>query len=182
MNELFAMHETAGVIIAVITMGGVVFTSVVACLTALFQWRAKASLNEVNDAVNHRHEKHGASSLKLYDLVWENHQRSNELIEWKRTYDDGPFCEGQKVNDFVGEIAMFRQEALDHFNTLDKKIEGLEIKPPCAMHDTQIQVLHKLVELHADRLTGLEEAENEKLNGMNQKLDNIRDAQKHQRD
>jgi hypothetical protein len=182
MNELLGIHETTGVIIAVITMGGVVFTSVVACLTALFQWKAKQSLSEVNDAVNHRHEKHGASSLKLYDLVWENHERTNELIEWKRSYDDGPLDDGNKVNDFVGTIDKFREEASEHFNKLDDKIEGLEIKPPCAMHDEQILALHKLVELHADRLTGLEASENEKLDGMNQKLDNIRDAQKHQRD
>ena len=74
---------------------------------AVSAWVAVTSrrvLNEVNDAVNHRHEKRGGAAPKMYDLLWETHEKSNELIEWKRTYDEGPLSTGTKVVEFVGDV------------------------------------------------------------------------------
>lgn len=90
------------IILGAITLLGVILTSVVGVITAYFQSKMKKEVSQVNDAVNHRHEK-GEGALKLYDLVWENHKRASELIEWKRTYDKGPLDDGHKVELFVHE-------------------------------------------------------------------------------
>jgi hypothetical protein len=65
---------------------------------------SKRVLNEVNDAVNHRHEKRGDGAPKMYDLLWETHEKTDELIEWKRTYDGGPLSTGLKVVNFVSAV------------------------------------------------------------------------------
>jgi hypothetical protein len=141
---------------AVTLVLGVMTTAILSLLTAYFQWKAKKDISEVNDAVNHRHDKAGEGALKLYDLVWENHKRSNELIEWKRGYDEGPLDDGTKVHDFVQDIAAFRQEAEEHFNILDGKIDNLEQKPPCAIHDEQLIILRHMQDKHTERLDDLE--------------------------
>lgn len=75
---------------------------------------SKRVLNEVNDAVNHRHEKRGDGAPKMYDLLWETHEKSNELIEWKRTYDGGPLSTGLKVVEFVDTV-------FDRLDALEEK-------------------------------------------------------------
>ena len=86
--------------LAVTTLIGIIMKALLTCVTAYFQWQAKKDVSDINDAVNHRHIKKGNDALKLYDLVWENHLKSTELIEWKRTYDGGPLDSGTKVEDF----------------------------------------------------------------------------------
>jgi len=44
----------------------------------------KIIVDEINDAVNNRHNK-GENALKLYDLAWENHKRVDNLTS---TCDD----------------------------------------------------------------------------------------------
>jgi len=73
-------------------------------------------LTEVNDAVNHKHEKRGPDAMKMYDLVWETHEKVDEVIQWKRSYDGGPLDMGHKVVNFV-----------DRMEESCKKIEELEI-------------------------------------------------------
>jgi hypothetical protein len=148
-------------VFAATIMAGIITTTFLSLITAYFQWKAKKDISQVNDAVNHRHEK-GHGALKLYDLVWENHIRSNELIEWKRSYDKGPLDDGTKVTTFVEEIESFRREADDHFNILDKKIDNLEQKPPCAIHDEQLIILRKMQDRHTERLDDLEKDSNER--------------------
>ena len=90
---------------------------IVACISALASivggWfafsaaraakKTNITADEVNDAVNHRHQR-GEGALKLYDLVWENHQKTDELIGWKRGYEAvGLLDNGGKVSKFVDE-------------------------------------------------------------------------------
>lgn len=90
------------IVLAVITLAGVVITSVVGSISAFYTSRMRKDVDSVNDAVNHRHLKTGSSDApKLYDLAWENHVKVSELIEWKRTYDGGPFDSGTKVEEYV---------------------------------------------------------------------------------
>lgn len=87
--------------VAICTLAGVLVTSVASIACAAISHRSHRSVKEINDAVNHRHEKKGPDAPKLYDLIWENHEKSNELIEWKRGYDDGPLGTGGQVDRFV---------------------------------------------------------------------------------
>ncbi len=78
---------------------------------ALFSYLGLRQSRQINDAVNHRHER-GPDALKLYDLALENHsttraleKQSAELIEWKRSYEDvGLLDTGSKVGEFVTEV------------------------------------------------------------------------------
>ena len=80
---------------------GIALAAALSGVGAWFTRRAMKSIEDVNDAVNHRHVKKGEGALKLYDLVWENHCKATELIEWKRGYDGGPLDNGTKVETFV---------------------------------------------------------------------------------
>lgn len=103
--------------VAVLALFGVLITAGVSLLTAILQHRTKKDVAEINDAVNHRHEKRGDGALKLYDLVWENHQKADELIDWKRSYEGGPMDNGAKVVEFV--------------ETITERIEKLENGEQC---------------------------------------------------
>ena len=78
---------------------------------ALFSYLGLRQSQQINDAVNHRHER-GPDALKLYDLALENHAstkelqvQADELIEWKRSYEDvGLLDTGSKVGEFVTEV------------------------------------------------------------------------------
>ena len=131
------MINAEHLIITFTVLLGVLTTAILSLLTAYFQWKAKKDIADVNDAVNHRHVKAGDGALKLYDLVWENHQRSNELIEWKRGYDGGSFSEPAKVEQFVNQTSAFQMHATDELKKLNEKVDGLELRPPCVMHTEQ---------------------------------------------
>ena len=88
------MADSTHIIVSLIGLAGV-------SVTAVFSYLSSSRAKEINDAVNHRHEKRGADAPKLYDLAWENHRKVDELIEWKRTYQGGPLDDGNKVVDFV---------------------------------------------------------------------------------
>lgn len=47
-------------------------TLLTALVAVMLQFRQGRQVSEINDAVNHRHEKHGAEAPKLYDAVMEN--------------------------------------------------------------------------------------------------------------
>jgi hypothetical protein len=101
------MKIDGNVVVALVTLGGVVLTSVLAFIVAWMQVRTRRNIDEINDAVNHRHLKAANGSdvpPKLFDLVWESHKDSKELIEWKRGYDGGPLDNGTKVEEFVDRM------------------------------------------------------------------------------
>lgn len=123
-------------VITLVTAGGVVVTACITligtCLTVYHGRR----LNEVNDAVNHRHVKtDDESAPKLYDLAWENRARVNtigshvvELIGWKDQYKDGPLDTGDKVKQFV-------RETREHFDRIETKVDNIAQRPGCGFKE-----------------------------------------------
>ncbi len=95
--------------------------------TAYHAKKAKDSGDQINDAVNHRHEKAGPDAPKLYDAVIHLHERTDhidekadELIQWKRGYDGGPLDHGEKVLDFVESV----QDLKSKVDYLHSKCKG----------------------------------------------------------
>ena len=85
----------------------------------IFAYLAAHRSRQVNDAVNHRHEKRGEGAMKLYDLAWENHKATDELISWKRSYEGGPLDKGDKVREFC-------QQTEERLKQIETKMEGNE--------------------------------------------------------
>ena len=108
------MNEyTAGVIIAGITLAGVIFNGLVAL-------RTHRNAKSINDAVNHRHQRKrddGSAPPKLYDLAIENHQKIerterkvDSLVEWRESYRDSPLNTGAGVDEFMQKFAALEAE------------------------------------------------------------------------
>ncbi len=93
------MNEEPNIIVALIGFIGIF-------VSAVFSYLCHRHTREINDAVNHRHAKTGdPNTPKLFDLVWENHQKADELIQWKRSYDGGPLDTGVKAHQWVNDIS-----------------------------------------------------------------------------
>jgi hypothetical protein len=67
------------IIIAIITLAGVVVTGGSTIIVAILRFKDRKILVEVNEAVNNRVAKRGPEAKLLYDLVWENHKKSQKL-------------------------------------------------------------------------------------------------------
>ena len=106
------VDDSTHIIVSIVGFFGVV-------VTALLSYLTHRHTREINDAVNHRHEKRGADAPKLYDMMWENHQKADELIQWKRSYDGGPLDHGCKVVEFV-------EETEHRLDAAESRIESLE--------------------------------------------------------
>ena len=86
---------------------GLTITAVLSGVSAYLVKQSHKSIEDVNDAVNHRHTR-GENAPKLYDAVLHLHERTDkldgkcdELIEWKRSYDKSPWNSGDKVLDYI---------------------------------------------------------------------------------
>ena len=97
MDIVNTVLQAVGVTIAGI---GLVFTSV-------FSFLSHRQSRQVNDAVNNVHKSGGK---RIYDLALENHQKVNEvkkhseeLIKWKRSYDDSPWKSGEHVKEWLDD-------------------------------------------------------------------------------
>ena len=101
------MSDETHIIVALIGFIGIF-------VSAVFSYLCHKHAREINDSVNHKHEKAGPGALKLYDLVWHNFQTAQELIEWKRGYDDGPLSTGSKVFEFVQETGERLEKIENH--------------------------------------------------------------------
>lgn len=110
------MNVPNEIIVAVITLTGTILTGAISLVIYIIK-----VLNEVNDAVNHRHKKLPSeiSPPKVYDMLWDLSNRAvnqdkklDEIIIWKNQYSDGPLDTGDKVRVFV-------QETEDHFDAID---------------------------------------------------------------
>jgi hypothetical protein len=106
------MEDSTHIIVSMIGFFGVL-------VSALFGYLNHKHAKEINDAVNHRHDKAGPGAPKLYDLAWENHKKADELIQWKRGYDSGPLATGDRVVSFVSSTS---DKLADH----DHRIRSLE--------------------------------------------------------
>jgi hypothetical protein len=136
------VNETLTAIIGAIVLG-------------VLTWIAK-QVNQVNDAVNHRHKRktsNGETPPKLYDLAIENHQKIvenhqridglsedlGELVEWKRSYDGGPMDNGVKVIEFHSETHERLGNLEETVTKIDKTLTVIETKlgsRPCLFDET----------------------------------------------
>jgi hypothetical protein len=67
---------------------------------AWFAGRARTEAKQANKAVNNA--AHGQP--RIYDMIFDLHTASKELIAWKHSYDGGPLDNGAKVKEFVDRI------------------------------------------------------------------------------
>jgi hypothetical protein len=113
------------IVVAAITstlgLVGVIITAVFSYANSITAKDSRRIIEEINDAVNHRHDKKGPDAPKLYDLIWENHKKSDELIQWKRSYDDGPMEDGTKATVFFIET----QNRLDKIESTIEKLSEI---------------------------------------------------------
>lgn len=80
----------------------IVGLSLVIALTFVTRTHAKKAADQatsVNDAVNHRHP----DTPRLFDLVVSNKLSTDELLEWKRSYNDSPWKDGEGVRKWLEE-------------------------------------------------------------------------------
>lgn len=124
--------------------------SLIGAATAWIALRAKKAAEEANDAVNHRHKKVAAKGvevsevappLKLYDLAWENHQKVDELIQWKRGYDGGPLDSGTKVEEFVEKTNSRLQAVESNIKHIRGSVE--HCKEHCPVHEKRKEQMDK---------------------------------------
>jgi len=102
------MNGHHDVLISLITLGGVALTQATMFWVVFMQSRSARTadesarkVEEINDAVNHRHDRDG-DGLKLYDLVCENRNETKMLVEWNVQQDLG-------CSETSQEIAKLRQ-------------------------------------------------------------------------
>lgn len=103
---------------------------------------------ETNDAVNMQHERKDADGNvppKIFDLVWENHKKTDELIGWKRGYDEGPLDNGHKVREFVDDT----NKRLDHHSDELRKMKADQQKQLDALRTTMEDKGHTIEEIEA---------------------------------
>jgi len=55
-------------------------------LTGMMSYLTKRQTYQINDAVNHRHEK-SADGLKLYDVTAHVHNKVKHLLQWQQEVD-----------------------------------------------------------------------------------------------
>lgn len=93
------MH-THEVLVAAFGLAAVLITQ-----TAMFlmSYLSHRKIGEINDAVNHRHDKDGGG-LKLYDLVVENHNKTKQIIEWNQKQDSQISAIETNINDLPCKV------------------------------------------------------------------------------
>lgn len=78
-------------------------------------------LDEINDAVNHRHQRtdaNGDTPPKLYDVVLENRERIKELSEWREGYKGSAFGDSGDINDYLTRTDK-------RFDRLEENVQGV---------------------------------------------------------
>jgi len=80
-------------LIAVVTLVGVVVSSMVGALALVYSSRANKAVNGV-----------GAGEPRIYDMVYDTHGRVKALEKWRHGYDNGPLDNGNKVKEFVQSV------------------------------------------------------------------------------
>lgn len=87
-----APGEVVGtVVVSVLGFLGIFITQwTMFCIAHMKQNKVQRNVEEINDAVNHRHKRGDDCNVppKLYDLAWENHQKIDGLVNWKVKTDD----------------------------------------------------------------------------------------------
>ena len=104
---MIAEIDLTQILVSLFTMIGVLATS-------YFSFRSHRTTRAVNDSVNNVHKTGGE---RIYDLVLNNAkatqkvedglksvgEKADELLEWKRSYADSPWHNGEGVQKWLAE-------------------------------------------------------------------------------
>ena len=104
-------------------------TGLIAGLGALLAALAKKHAKQANDAVNRRHL---TGTPRIYDMVLDLHQKGEELLRWKRTYDGGPLDSGLKVKAFVERVDSELGEIRREVHEVRENCQHCQDEPPAA--------------------------------------------------
>ena len=141
---------------------GLLLTAILSGIAAWVSHRMHKSVEEVNDAVNHRHAKGGVGAPKLYDAMLHLHEKidgldkkAEELMEWKLGYasHSNPFRDADSIGDFVAANQTNFDNLQSQINDVRVDIQNLQIKPPCVIHESRLNTLERLVKLHERELS-----------------------------
>jgi hypothetical protein len=111
---MLAEIDLTQIVVSLFTLLGVIATS-------YFSFRSHRTTRAVNDAVNNVHKTGGE---RIYDLVLNNakaaqkvqdgldhvYKKTNELLEWKRSYANSPWNSGAGVQEWLKEHNQTLQE------------------------------------------------------------------------
>lgn len=123
MDSLFGDHSE--VISHLLYLCGLLATAILSGIAAYISHRMNKSVDEVNDAVNHRHAKGGPGAPKLYDAMLHLHEKldsvdakTESLMEWKIGYQSSinPFKDADGIREYV-------QVTEAHFKEIEDKSE-----------------------------------------------------------
>jgi hypothetical protein len=144
---------------------GLIMTAILSGVAAWISHRMSRAVEEVNDAVNHRHVKAGPGAPKLYDALIHLHEKVDdlsskafELSEWKKGYESksNPFRDADSIKDYTSAISKsindLELKMAENCAALTESIKDLQGRPPCAIHEERQDALSKLVQLHQKEL------------------------------
>lgn len=101
---------TENVIIAALTIIPASIGAIAAVMSARHSKQA-------NDSVNHRHV---TGTPRLYDFALENHKKVDELVGWKRGFDDTPWNSGNGVEKWLKEHDAKHRDFIERIEKLEK--------------------------------------------------------------
>ena len=116
--------DWAGVGVAI----GVIITGTISYLNRRAAYRIGSATEQINDAVNHRHEK-DAEGLKLYDMTFELFRQVRQLSEWKKDVEKRDKAQASVLADQSLSLSHIK----DHLEKIDGDIS--HIKTSCVLHD-----------------------------------------------
>jgi len=103
-------------VVAICTMITSVVTGVLAYLGKRHARSASDNAKQTNDAVNNRHPDHP----KLYDIALKNKAGVDELIEWRRSYNDTPWSDGRGVHKWLDKHGKEHEAIIRKLNKCPK--------------------------------------------------------------
>jgi len=116
--------DWAGVGVAI----GIVVTGVISYLNRRASSRIGVATDQINDAVNHRHEKNN-DGLKLYDMTYELFRQVRELSLWKSEVEK----RDRNQSSVLADQSMCLSKIKDHLEKIDGDID--QIKSSCVLHN-----------------------------------------------
>lgn len=100
----------ASIVVGLLTLIGTIVASV-------YSRRGSKQATEANKAVNGI----APGETRLYDLVFEGRLKQEELLAWKRSWDESPWRDGEAIREW------FDQSEEDH-KKRDRKLDSIEAR------------------------------------------------------
>ena len=111
------------------------FTLIGVLATSYFSFRSNRNSRQINDAVNNIQKTGG---VRIYDLALKNAEGVDELLEWKRSFNNSPWSSGEGVQQWLKEHDM-KLKALS-CKTLKPSDKTTRVNSnPNPSHETDIQ-------------------------------------------